>query len=1288
MAVIDYTADIQKLYVAYFNRPADYEGLAFWNTVLNNNGGNLSFVSSTFAKSPEYAAQNEGKSYFQIVNQIYQNLFNRDADVQGLEFWAARLREGKFTVDQIVKVIADNASDTDAKDKTTYANKVAAATKFTAELNTASEIIGYTGNAANAAAKIWLSTVAGTTESLNAAIAPAALAQTVANVTQTGLAQNGQNIVLTAGVDTGTAFVGGTGNDTFVANRDINAANGAGADTLGALDVIDGGTGTDTLLVTSDNGTTPFILGQATIRNIETIVVRGSDDVTANVSGANISGLNSIEVTRSVDASVIAANTTNISISGAAGTINAWGGKDVAIVDATSGNNITVGDNTTKAFASGNITVTDTKQAAGSIAIDGGAAVTVTSTSTVDSGTIVVGANKAATGAVSVTQNSNADGSAVLNAGDITVTGGSTVTVNANVTVAAVAANAATVHTVGDIRVNGDGKTSSVTINQNYAETEFSRAEVAAVNELHTVTFKALAAGETTTVDGLTFTASKALTAAEVAQAFSNLTASDKQSAGGKVANGFFTGALSANFTSGAANGAVVVFTAKDESETLSLSAGAIDPTEVVTAGTAAVAGAESVNSATWGAVRVDGAATADAIKTVTINGYASADLGVTGGDLNALTALSLANSKGAANLASTASTLALTVNNVQNAVNLDAGGAAVKTLTINATGANSTFGLTAAAAEAITISGDKTVNIATGSTLSAVKTMTVTGSASATFDATGSTTLTSVTTTGTTGTVTGKIDASVATWTGGAGKDDVTLTSTTVSKAISTGAGDDIVRLATGTTALTADINAGEGTDTLEMAAVDAQAVSVSNVFETKITGFDKLSIRQLTANATVDLSNIDDINYVISAGNTSTGSTKEQQTIVIGAVTGTANPAADTVSVTIAGVTVTTGVVDITNKDAVIDALEAAINSKAELTGVVTALSNHVDKLTLTYATDGNKAVATFNGDVDGGAGSVAAVVTDNAVPYAPGGATGALTLTNMANNGTLELTGAAGTSTVTMTDATGTADVLNVVTKVSSAAINFGTVVANGVETINVTATDTATTSIQQATLALSSDAAATVKVTGNSDLALNLSAATSVTLVDASTGFTGKLNVTATGTAAATILGGSGADTLVASGAGDVLRGGAGNDILTGADRTTLDGGAGNDTFFFNVPTNVNSYSTIVNVNAGDVIDLDLADAGTVVFTKSAVALEGTAVFQDFANAAVNALGADTNDAAWFQFGGDTYIVKAGVTHAGAGNADFKNGVDSIVKIVGLVDLSAASYNQTYGTLELI
>lgn len=114
---------------------------------------------------------------------------------------------------------------------------------------------------------------------------------------------------------------------------------------------------------------------------------------------------------------------------------------------------------------------------------------------------------------------------------------------------------------------------------------------------------------------------------------------------------------------------------------------------------------------------------------------------------------------------------------------------------------------------------------------------------------------------------------------------------------------------------------------------------------------------------------------------------------------------------------------------------------------------------------------------------------------------------------------------------------------------------------------------------------------------------------------------------------------------------MLNGGAGNDTLKGANLTQLTGGAGDDTFVMNQPSNVNSYSTITDLEAGDVIDLDVANAGTVEFSASALDLADTAVFQDYANEAVNQLGADVNDAAWFQFGGNTFIVQSGGNHDG-------------------------------------
>jgi S-layer protein len=305
--------------------------------------------------------------------------------------------------------------------------------------------------------------------------------------------------------------------------------------------------------------------------------------------------------------------------------------------------------------------------------------------------------------------------------------------------------------------------------------------------------------------------------------------------------------------------------------------------------------------------------------------------------------------------------------------------------------------------------------------------------------------------------------------------------------------------------------------------------------------------------------------------------------------------------------------------------------------------------------------------------------------------------LALTNVAANSTLNVvgrgTGAAGADvyTVTLADATGAADVLNmVVTSANvaglSAGLNAGTITATGVETYNVSSTTADADGSAGNTLAANEGTAGvltTINVSGNTALTLT-SNATAVTTVDASAA-TGALTYTANdGTT--TVTGGAGADILTGAGNSDVLIGGAGNDQLTGANLTTLTGGAGNDTFFMNVATNVNSYSTITDLSSGDVVDLGAT--ATTVFQAAAVTLASTAVFQDYANAAVNALGADADDAAWFQFGGNTYIVKSGADHSVAtGTPDFQNGTDAIIEIVGLVDLSTASFNATQSTIEI-
>jgi len=176
-----YYADIQKLYVAYFNRPADTAGLDYWNAIVTAAGGSTAAVSAAFAAATEYKTEYANMSNAEIVNKVYMNLFGRAAEDAGKAYWAHLLDKKAITIDQVVTQVAAGAKGTDSD---AYANKVLAAQAFTAALDKV-EQDGYSGAAANAQAKAFLSGVT-TDASLDAAINAANLSATVAKTVAAG----------------------------------------------------------------------------------------------------------------------------------------------------------------------------------------------------------------------------------------------------------------------------------------------------------------------------------------------------------------------------------------------------------------------------------------------------------------------------------------------------------------------------------------------------------------------------------------------------------------------------------------------------------------------------------------------------------------------------------------------------------------------------------------------------------------------------------------------------------------------------------------------------------------------------------------------------------------------------------------------------------------------------------------------------------------------------------------------------------------------------------------------
>lgn len=276
-----YTAAIQKLYVAYFNRPADVAGLDWWEGVVAGANGDTSMISAAFAASNEYKTTFAGMSEQQVVRTVYTNLFGREGEPAGVEYWADALVKGLMTIDAVVTEIAKGALGSDLE---AYENKVAGATAFTNALDTHPERAAYYGDEALAAAKAFTRTITDDA-SLAAAIAPAALAASVAAFVEAS--RTSIELTLTANADTGSAFTGGGASDIFHAR----------AATLSAGDTLKGGGGYDTLYLNDAAGTGLAALpAQVSTTSIEQFIATSGAGIGTASAAYDVSGQADMEV--------------------------------------------------------------------------------------------------------------------------------------------------------------------------------------------------------------------------------------------------------------------------------------------------------------------------------------------------------------------------------------------------------------------------------------------------------------------------------------------------------------------------------------------------------------------------------------------------------------------------------------------------------------------------------------------------------------------------------------------------------------------------------------------------------------------------------------------------------------------------------------------------------------------------------------------------------------------------------------------------------------------------------
>ena len=484
----------------------------------------------------------------------------------------------------------------------------------------------------------------------------------------------------------------------------------------------------------------------------------------------------------------------------------------------------------------------------------------------------------------------------------------------------------------------------------------------------------------------------------------------------------------------------------------------------------------------------------------------------------------------------------------------------------------------------------------------------------------------------------------------------------------------------------------------------------TLADITDTALTTLTVAGDKGLTLTSTAGATALANVTVTGSAGLTATFAATTMKAIDTSGTTGTATITYDATKATYTG---GAGVDAVTTSGNVSKAVNLGDgNDTLTLGGTVSAAvagGAGTDTLSMTAA-----AAATASGDL-----AFAALVTGfealtltgatgtQSVNLVNLGYTSNVTVGKHAAGGTLTLSGLVSGGTVTIADqnvqaadilalsttawaATGSnSDTVNVNIGGAAVAANIGTsgtVELASVESVTLNATHATATAAGAAIAAgtysnaiaitdtTTVDVLATLNVTGNAAVTLDLAGATALRTINASAN-TGGVTVTAASTLAATITGGSGNDSLTAKTGtnADTLIGGAGNDTLTSnAGLSTLTGGAGNDLFVVaTAGANSNVYTTISDASAGDRIQL--SNLGVETFATTKLSLAATASFADYVNFATDSTTANTDSAiSWFQLNGNTYIVQDK-----SASADFVNGTDIVVALTGLIDLSTAS-----------
>lgn len=248
MGIEVYQDQVERAYVAYYGRPAEAAGLAFWEDALSRVGGDPAKLINDFGHSTEATSYYAGMNVSQQINKIYNLMFNRDAEPTGLNYWVDLVSRGGATPASIMLEVANGAQ---ANDKAILDNKVAVSDYFTADISANPDHAAWY-SAHGDTIHTWLSKIDSTAASVTLAKSNLALLFSGQDLYGTGTTSNSNPLLA------GFKVISSSVTNQMVTASGTPAVVSTGVDSRG-INYVKTTTGAD--VVYNDTSTTPVSVG-------------------------------------------------------------------------------------------------------------------------------------------------------------------------------------------------------------------------------------------------------------------------------------------------------------------------------------------------------------------------------------------------------------------------------------------------------------------------------------------------------------------------------------------------------------------------------------------------------------------------------------------------------------------------------------------------------------------------------------------------------------------------------------------------------------------------------------------------------------------------------------------------------------------------------------------------------------------------------------------------------------------------------------------------------------------